>query len=86
LVAIAGEAIRSRIAMRDSAMAAPAIPGGRTAFPYAFPQSGRYRIWVQVKRRGQVETAAFDAEVCLEPVRRARAYASIVESRGPAAP
>lgn len=33
------------------------------AIPYAFPRSGAYRMWVQVKRGGQVETAAFDVAV-----------------------
>lgn len=32
-------------------------------FPYGFPQAGDYRIYVQIKRSGRVETGVFDAHV-----------------------
>lgn len=39
----------------------PMLP--EVAFPYGFPRAGMYRIFVQVKDNGRVETGVFDAEV-----------------------
>jgi hypothetical protein len=33
------------------------------SFPYGFPKAGEYRIFVQMKRGGQVETGVFDTDV-----------------------
>jgi len=35
----------------------------RIVFPYAFPKAGQYRIFLQIKRNGQVLTGIFDAVV-----------------------
>jgi hypothetical protein len=53
-------------------MAMPQMPHEKIApeisIPYGFPKPGLYRIFVQVKRAGQIETAVFDASVRPTPV------------------
>ena len=36
---------------------------GELTFPYGFPEPGDYRLFVQMKRNGQVQTGVFDAHV-----------------------
>ena len=52
-----GDAMGSMPGMREAA-----LPWEIT-FPYGFPQPGKYRLFVQVKRRGRIETAVFDTSV-----------------------
>jgi hypothetical protein len=46
------------MAMPESAELPPTVQ-----FPYGFPQPGEYRIFVQVKLAGKVQTGVFDAHV-----------------------
>jgi hypothetical protein len=55
-----------RLRVRDVPMAMPApAPEARREidFPYAFPSGGAYRVWVQLRVRDTVRTAAFDVDV-----------------------
>lgn len=58
--------------MSQNSMAAMSMPGmnissaalpPEVSFPYGFPKPGVYRIFVQVKRHGLIETGVFDAHV-----------------------
>jgi hypothetical protein len=40
----------------------PKLPS-TVAFPYGFPEPGEYRVFVQLKHGGAVQTAAFDVTV-----------------------
>jgi hypothetical protein len=53
-----------RLRLADAPMAMPAAQSRREiAFPYAFPGGGAYRVWVQLRVRDTVRTAAFDVDV-----------------------
>jgi len=50
-------------AQHDMSAMQSAPPGPEVSFPYGFPRPGDYRIFVQIKRAGKIETASFWAHV-----------------------
>jgi len=53
----------SAMAGMDMSMASAEALSAEVCFPYGFPKAGLYRIFVQVKRQGKVQTGVFDAPV-----------------------
>jgi hypothetical protein len=68
-VNMAAQQVFARKEAEEEGKVAPgmAMMGGpasdTVSFPYEFPRPGRYRLWVQVKTGGKVQTGVFDAEV-----------------------
>ena len=68
LVRQPGDTVRGELSKRLAEMdmgneERGAVPPGKISFPYAFPQTGHYRLWVQVRHNHRIETGVFDADV-----------------------
>jgi hypothetical protein len=47
----------------DPILAAGTIYGPNIRFAYTFPQPGRYQLWAQFQRAGEIVTVPFEVEV-----------------------
>jgi len=61
-VALASGRTDAMPGMKMTPMASP-IHSSEITFPYGFPKPGSYRIFVQFKRAGRIDTGVFDADV-----------------------
>jgi hypothetical protein len=59
----AAEMLARRDGTADPMPAASSAVAHEVEFPYAFPRSGAYRMWVQVRSGGRVLTGVFDVDV-----------------------
>jgi hypothetical protein len=60
---LANSGVPDAAVMPGMSMSADSEPlGPEVSFPYGFPQAGRYRMFVQVKRQGRVQTGVFDVQ------------------------
>lgn len=57
------EAERDKLLMGNMKHEANGHHDGQVTFPYVFPKTGHYRVWLQVKREGKILTGVFDANV-----------------------
>ncbi len=57
------EADRDKFLMGDMKHESSGHHGGEVNFPYAFPKTGNYRIWLQIKRNSKILTGVFDVNV-----------------------
>jgi len=62
-VAMAALALANPSSEKPDAMANMAHMSSKVSFPYGFPKPGDYRMFIQVKRAGQVQTGVFDVKV-----------------------
>jgi hypothetical protein len=51
----------SMLGMDTGGAATPIAPV--VEFPYGFPSAGRYRVFIQMKHSGVIETGVFDVDV-----------------------
>ena len=63
VVIVEEDSVADRTACEVHAGHAAANLPPEITFPYGFPKPGRYRIFVQVKLEGNIESGVFDATV-----------------------